>query len=622
MRRKSHYLSIVTLVLLFITPMLASAQKFVSDPQKLIENTMPDQLFLKRLDDRSALIMGTFPLFKAGSQVDIVLGKERLFLADDGRNGDERAGDGIFSIKTEFDFDALIKANEMLARQLDGRKLQGFAPGDRQAIGVQTFKLSGEGFAVHEQQQNRVQEFLLPLDVRLLPELKPLPIPVGMLPIGLPPHDIFRQSTSIPHSLMITDISTVNDPDRTWACNGTNQSPTGNATGEWTFWDLMRNMNNGTSSTSDFIKEFFAHWSSNQGINGFIVGARPHVYQQVIEQWEIRSGGPGATLLPEHSPLRLLGIVLRADLRSGGSSFYGGGGGDAGEGRFVFTLHDGDCNNRGKTVILEYKVPISGCANIRNWAQSWKALASSSNYNQDLAQLTNVFTQAGAAPGAPNQSAIGQVRTNEFLPGSPLWELREFVLPDGGGFLAQTTVKQEPHISWNNSSLLADFVNLNWPLLVGPPPAQHTIPEQFNGFNFLAGAAPAPVLWNVPNHLLSVPTNPATPVPATLRDNALFQLALNTCSGCHSNETGTPFAHLDYNSIPGQPAILSGFLTGTSLPDPRRPAVSRAFNDLARRAQDLDAAASMSCVNIRDIAIGNILLHELTTPFGRLHSVH
>src|SRR5690606_31348354 len=131
--------------------------------------------------------------------------------------------------------------------------------------------------------------------------------------------------------LMITNIRTVNDPERTWACNSTNQSPVGNPTGEWTFWDLMHNMNNGTSSTSDFIKRFLAHWGSNQSINGFTVGARPHVYQQVIQQWEERSGGPGATVLPEHSPFRLLGIVLRADLRSGGSSFYGGGGGDAGE---------------------------------------------------------------------------------------------------------------------------------------------------------------------------------------------------------------------------------------------------------------------------------------------------
>lgn len=355
-------------------------------------------------------------------------------------------------------------------------------------------------------------------------------------------------------------------------------------------------------------------------MNGHNVNARTNVYQSIIEEWEIRSGGLGSTLLPEHSPFRLLGIVLRADLRGGGSVY---GGGDAGEGRFVFSLHDGNCNIMPKTLILEYKVPIAGCANVRNWAQDWKALASSVNYNDDLAALTQVFANAGANPSAPNQSAISQVRTNELLPGSPQWELREFVLPNSGGFLVETTVKQEPHVGHNNSSLLANYVNTNWPDLVGPPSAQHEITPLHMGTPFLAGSAPAALLWNVPSAMLTVPTTPSpvSPPPATVRDDALFQLGLNTCSGCHTVETGTGFAHLHYNTPPGSPAILSGFLTGTSLPDPRNGAVSRSFNDLARRAADLDAAASMACPTIGSVAVGNVLLRELSVA-GPLSAVH
>ncbi|ACE83118.1 hypothetical protein [Cellvibrio japonicus] len=82
----------------------------------------------------------------------------------------------------------------------------------------------------------------------------------------------------------------------------------------------------------------------------------------------------GADLLSQESPFRLLGIVLCADLRGGTGPYVGG---DAGEGRVVFALHDGNCNNRSKTII--HGVPISGCAQIRTWVQKWVVLSSSAN---------------------------------------------------------------------------------------------------------------------------------------------------------------------------------------------------------------------------------------------------
>ncbi len=38
-----------------------------------------------------------------------------------------------------------------------------------------------------------------------------------------------------------------------------------------------------------------------------------------------------------------------------------------------------------------------------------------------------------------------------------------------------------------------------------------------------------------------------------------------------------------------RPTQLSGFLTGITVPDPVDPSISRSFNDLARRAEDLRA---------------------------------
>ncbi len=578
-------------------------------------NPKPSALSITKIDDKTAAISASFSAMSTREKkLSLLIGKTSVSLVDDGTSGDLRAGDGVFSIKTEFDFDAFAKGNNQLARTTNLEKQLFFAPGNRQAITQQKIFATGNALEFSGISNGKEARFALPLDAAQIKVNDTIRLPLLNIPIGLPPEvDPIPAAISIPQSLMVTDVSVVNDPGRTWACSTTNSSPAGNPVGEWTFWRLMENMANGTSSTSDFIKALFKHWTVAQTINGFNVAARPNVYQKVIKDWEIRSGGAGATLLPQESPFRLLGIVLRVDLRGGTGPYAGG---DAGEGRFVFALHDGDCNNLSKTIILEYKVPISGCSNIRTWAQKWVALAGSANYNTDLESLTQVFTAAGANPSAPNQSAIGQVRTNEFLPGSPLWELREFVLPATGGNLVETDVKQEPHISFNNSATLASYLNANWPLLVGPPSAQHTVPTAMT-----AGSAPVPVLWNAPAGLLTVPTTPApvTPPPATVRDDALFELALNTCSGCHQMETSTPFAHLDYNSVPGFPAQLSGFLTGISVPDPRNPAVMRNFNDLARRAADLNVAATMSCGKIAPI--GNLLLNELSLP-AKLKAVH
>lgn len=606
-----------------------------------VSTPAPASITLTRATDKSAVISAKFSASdKTQRAITIPVGNQKVTLTDDGQNGDVRASDGIFSTTVAFDFSAFAKGNVTLADIITRHKDGLFASGSRQSLNAADVSIRGNAVHISTFENGKKKTFSLPFTDAALPVGSSISVPLVSVPVGLPASPpASARALSIEESLMIRKVPVVNDPNRTWSCAAPNSSPTGNPTGAWTFWRLMENIANGQTSTSDFIKAFFKHWASDQHINGFIAGERPHVYSEIIEKWELRSGGPGAELLPEYSPFRLLAIAPRLDLRGEAEGEGGYSSGEAGEGRFVFALHDGDCNNMGKTVILEYKVPLNGCDTIQNWAKKWIDLSTSSNYLDDLENLTNVFTQAGANPKGPNQSAIGQIRTNEFLAGSPRWELREFVLPRQGGYFEETDVKQEPDIRFNNTQVLVDYVGANASLLVGPPSAGHDVPlhvttPSYSG-PFRAASAPVPVIWNLlPGSLpgLNSPA-PVTPPPATVRDDAIFELALNTCSGCHQAETRTQFAHIDYYSIPGQPALLSGFLTGITLPDPRKASIPRHFNDLARRAIDLTTVASTSCdgtttdagnpgnTGNTGVVIGNHLLHTLTA-IAKVKAVH
>ena len=79
---------------------------------------------------------------------------------------------------------------------------------------------------------------------------------------------------------------------------------------------------------------------------------------------------------------------------------------------------------------------------------------------------------------------------------------------------------------------------------------------------------------------------------------ARFRLSLNSCSGCHARETNTFFTHVgSAGTRPlGQPAALSGFLTGAVVSDPVGVSAPQTFNDLDRRQQDLWAAANVPCL--------------------------
>jgi hypothetical protein len=383
----------------------------------------------------------------------------------------------------------------------------------------------------------------------------------------------------------------VENPARTFnPCTGA-----GTPMGAWTFGKLMEDMAN-TPATGipapSFVRRWLNEWEVPQTVNGQITPARINIQNEIIDPWQAVSGGPGMPLDLSLAPFRLLAIVNRVDLRQ--NAVYGGG--SAGEGRFVFgavDLHN-NCAPLQFTVIFEYGVPKKGCFAVRDWGKQWLNLQSlvlgSPAYNAALQAITDQFAAAGANPmKLPNMSALNQLRTNEIALAAP-WELREFQLNRPGpaaGLLDQVTVKQTPRLGFNHTDVLANYVNTNAADILL---SHHTVPDEFPvpGVPFLAADGPTPggLFWDGP----AVPPGPDI-VPADAR----HMFSLNTCNGCHAGETATAFTHIHPAPF-GVPAGLSGFMTGINVADPADGAPVRHFDDLARRAKDLDALVNSSCL--------------------------
>jgi hypothetical protein len=500
------------------------------------------RVIFERRDKRISNAEGGLPL--AGLD-------QKVVLRDDGKQGDLKAKDGVFSAIVDLDFKAMLGEQ---ARRLkigkdskvpifDGRTIRRFQP--IRPIDPKLFK---PGFEFD------LRDFVVPLNATV---------------------DASRE-------LMIRDLSVVEDPTRTAeVCTGT-----GNPNGPWTFKHLMTQMANqaitGLSPT-DFVRRWLRRWELPQNVNDLSVAARPDIMTTVIASWPKL---PDGRLNLDRSPFRLLAIVNRVDLRE--NTVYGGG--SAGEARFVFGVVQ--CNADGTpgpvlrfTTIFEYGIKQPSCSATRDWGQQWHALGGlvfGPTYNAALESVTRQFTDANADPSKlPNRSALNQLRTDEFAIG-PIWELREFQpSASTGGHLEQVTVKQTPDISFNNTATINNYIMANEPALLAD---RHVIPLDFpTGIPFLAGASPVPIpsfIWN---------GNPSVPT------NARHKFSLATCSGCHAGETNTFFTHISPRQA-GTPAALSGFLTGDGMPmnDPVS-GTSRDFNDLLRRKLDLEGLVSSSC---------------------------
>ncbi|HEX2670441.1 MAG TPA: hypothetical protein VHM25_06200, partial [Polyangiaceae bacterium] len=342
--------------------------------------------------------------------------------------------------------------------------------------------------------------------------------------------------------------------------------------GVWSFGYLMRQMAPTPAEAPAMTLKLLQHWLTDQTINGFTVQARPAMQQQLIDIWPKTADGE---LDLDQSPLTLQAIVNRVDIRNLAEN-------SAGEGRFVFGVNGG-FNFQNFTVILEYNLVAHSEADVNDWANSWHALGAlpfpSETYNSALEAITRRFTDRGASPTSPNGSALVELRTNEIAL-SFQWELRSFALSPASGLLVETTVKETPDLSFNNTSTFGSFVNQNAAAIIAEVPGGdfHTVPLQFGGKPFMGGSVFNNTGgWNGPG----------------IKDpDARFHASLNTCNGCHSGETNTKFLMVTPR-FPGNEAQLSPFITGTTVFDPFA-GKQRTLNDLGRRKTDLTALVCAS----------------------------
>jgi hypothetical protein len=473
----------------------------------------------------------------------IMLDDEKLVLRDDGKLGDEKAGDGKFSIVLKEDLDELQKELNITASVLKQKKdIISFKGRTLQHLPVEKIDFTA---------LDRFRD----TSTLLLP---PFPFLCSLPPA------IDKEK-----SLMITAASVVEDNTRTFnPC-----SQTGNANGAWAFPRLITEMANSPAtgvSASDFLRHWLETWLTSVFANGHDAHPRPRV-NTIINTWRLASGG---SFDIRFAPFKLIAIVNRIDLK--GNSGYGTS--NPGEGRFVFCAID--CNGAILTarndpgpfmVILEYSLAKNNCAAIKTLGQQWVNLSSlelgSPAYNTALEEITNQYTMANTIPAKPNGSALNQLRTNDFTLTeieNQFWELREFNIDATTHHLKNVTVKQEPHFRYNavhfntfpsDYPVLAAYINSHQAAIEAN---NYRVPDIYDAKNFLDVRAETVNATNY--HWNGLETAGTSHINS---DSARFIFSLNTCSGCHGGEAATGnFMHVAPGGTTGVPAILSSFLKG------------------------------------------------------------
>lgn len=548
-----------------------------------------------------------------GTEVNTTIDDRATVLRDTGEYGDEVAGDGIYSAIISLDFNSLADNQDRVdqlnadpqpsptIQPVDSTVTASASAGegtDRDATAAAVATTTDESLA--SQDSILMPDFDEGRDrqgTTAVPKINFRTVQPGQI-VPLRPIGTYR-AVDPARSLVITDIKVVEDPTRTFnPCTNT-----GTPLGPWTFGYLMTQMANQPRTgiaPSAFVRQWLDKWMNDQTTaNGWTAPKRQLIKSLVIDPWEQASGGPGMPLDLRKAPFRLLAIVNRVDLRS--NSVYGGG--NAGEGRFVFGVLDmrktgridpytgqqqTACSPTQFTVIFEYGIDRTGCG-IRDWGKQWYNLRNyilgSSAYNAALQAITDQFTRANAAPRKPNGSALNQLRTNEIAIANPApddtWQMREFRLPAPNGHLQEVNVKLTPDESLRNKDLTANYVNADTPRILIE---RHDVPLFWLGQKFLGNHSNVPfgTFWN------------NGPTIAIVNRQARHLFSLNTCSACHSGETNTTFTHIKPAPF-GTPAGLSGFMTGITVTDPADGAPTRTFNEFKRRALDLDKLVNSPC---------------------------
>lgn len=575
-----------------------------------------EKVTLSRYNGRVAQVEAVLPKTEAGKFpliLPYVPGDSLVLLRDDGRDGDAVAADGVYTGAVPVDLRALERAHDFALLLPASSRTVPFR--SRQPLFDEGVPLSESAKRLDDLISGR--PVVLPIPLGVSPSAGPVILPGagaggpgGVTPCGDLP--------TWQKTLLITDLSVVEDPERTF------DPVTGAGTpmGAWTFGRLMTDMANTPVSgitPSDFVRRWLRSWEVDQVINHDPVPNRAAGMASIIlDAWHRASGGRDKPLDMARAPFRLLAIVNRIDLR--GNLSYGGGFGEngidspsgGGEARFVFAFADAKTDRqngypgpdggavpeppnggRGREflVILEYGTPKHTCGELHAFAREWAALQCipfGPEYNRALQAITDQFAAAGADPRRPNGSAINQVRTNENLL-DPLWEMREFRIFSSdadAGHLRPVTVKQTPRESVNGTALLADYITTTV-----PAPPDHFVPRDWS----IAGGPMEPFAGGRAIMAPAGTAGASSPWGAsgvTVANPLRHVFALNTCSGCHFQETDMPFLHIGGRG-PGHTASISGFLKGDGAGGPwittvpGSPTLTVSFFDLMRREQDL-----------------------------------
>lgn len=344
--------------------------------------------------------------------------------------------------------------------------------------------------------------------------------------------------------LIVRDLSVVEDPYRT-------SDPCTSGLATWSFGALMSRIaaQAGADDAPAFVLRWLRTWDEDQEVNGFIV-PRQRMDGVITARWLRDSGGDSLDL--SLAPFRLLAIANRMDLRKVDAD---GNPIDAGELRFVFGAVNTTCDKMPLTMILEFRQDAQSADEVAAWAARWHALGSlpfGEEFNAALQDLTDRIT------------TLNQLRTNDNSASFPVWEQRTYVVADGD--LRLSPLNQTPDASLDGSQTLADYINANEDQIIAD---QHVVPDELRG-----GSIPTDLDWS----------------GTGMRDpfEARHHFALASCNGCHGDETATALVHIDIRNRYFMSG-LSNYLTGSVMPILDTMGRPRYFNELQRRADDLQS---------------------------------
>ena len=300
------------------------------------------------------------------------------------------------------------------------------------------------------------------------------------------------------------------------------------AAGQWSFRYVMENMAASWVDPQQFVQKWLDGWETVPVFNTFPLN-RPNEHprqavmrEKVLCPWYKRtpanacnndcSSCAANTLDLAQSPFRLLAIANRLDLREHVALRQ------SGEARLVFGLTEGAADDPASvplpmTVIFEFALPQTRTT--AEWATAWHQLgafpAQDEPYRAALASLTDSFVKRGSRVDGVNESALGQVRTNEsYL--NWIWQQREFGI-NKDGLLTMHATRNTPGESLNASSDLSTWVNANKDAIMKD---RYELPASMLG----ASSNALSYTWTLPGVDLAT-------------RNAF---ARGTCNGCHTTE--------------------------------------------------------------------------------------